>query len=218
MIHTVKDFSIVDETEVDVFLEFPCFLYDPVNVGNLISGSFSFSAPSLDIWKFLVHVMLKPSMQNFKHDLTSMGDECNCLMLGHSGVLLLLGTGMRIDLFQSCGHCWVFQICWHIECNTLMASSFRVLNSFTGIPSYSPALLTAALPKAHLTLLSRMSGSGWLTTSSQQSGSLRSFCTVLPCILSLSSSPLQHLLGPFICCFKAVLNNCIYEICSISYY
>ena len=81
MIHTVKDFSIVDETEVDVFLEFPCFLSDPVNVGNLISGSFSFSAPSLDIWKFLVHVMLKPSMQNFKHDLTSMGDECNCLMI-----------------------------------------------------------------------------------------------------------------------------------------
>ena len=76
-----KGFSIVDETEVDVFLEFPCFLYDPVNVGNLISGSFSFSAPSLDIWKFLVHVMLKPSMQNFKHDLTSMGDECNCLMI-----------------------------------------------------------------------------------------------------------------------------------------
>ena len=77
MIHTVKGFSIVNETEVDVFLEFPCFLYDPVNVGNLISGS-TFSKPSLDVWKILVCIMLKPSMQDFKHGLTSMGDEYNC--------------------------------------------------------------------------------------------------------------------------------------------
>ena len=77
MIRTVKGFSVVDETEVDVFLEFPCFLYDPVNVGNLISGS-TFSKPSLDVWKILVCIMLKPSMQDFKHGLTSMGDEYNC--------------------------------------------------------------------------------------------------------------------------------------------
>ena len=75
MIHTVKDFSVVNETEVDVFLEFPCFLYDSATVGNLISSSSSFSKPSLDIWKFLVPIMLKPSIQDFKHDLTSMGDE-----------------------------------------------------------------------------------------------------------------------------------------------
>ena len=62
MIHTVKGFGVVDETEVDVFLELPSFLYDPVNGGNLISGSSSFSKPSLDIWKFLVPIMLKPSM------------------------------------------------------------------------------------------------------------------------------------------------------------
>ena len=72
-----------------------------MNVGNLISGSFSFSKPSLDVWKFLVCIMLKPSMQDFKHDLTSMSDECNCLMaqfrLAHSLVLPFLGTGMRID-------------------------------------------------------------------------------------------------------------------------
>ena len=73
MIHTVKGFSVVDETEVDIFLEFPCFLYDPASVGNLISDSSSFSKPSLDIWKFLVHIMLKSSMQDFMHDLTSMG-------------------------------------------------------------------------------------------------------------------------------------------------
>ena len=75
MIHTVKGFSVVSEAEVGVFLEFPCFLYDPVNVGNLISGSSFFSKPSLDIWKFLVCIMLKPSMQDFKHVLTSMRDE-----------------------------------------------------------------------------------------------------------------------------------------------
>ena len=72
MIHTVKGFSIVGETEVDIFLKLPSFLYDPVNVDNLISA---FSKPCLDVWKFLVCIMLKPSMQDFKHDLTSTGDE-----------------------------------------------------------------------------------------------------------------------------------------------
>ena len=63
-------------------MKFPFFLYNPVNVGNLISSSSSFSKPSLDIWKFLVRVILKPGVQDFKHDLTGMGDECNCLMFG----------------------------------------------------------------------------------------------------------------------------------------
>ena len=78
MIHRVKGFSVVDETEIDAFLEFPCFLSDPVNAGNLISGSSVFSKPSLDVCKFLGHLMLKPSMQDFEYDLTSVGDECNC--------------------------------------------------------------------------------------------------------------------------------------------
>ena len=77
MIHTVKGFGVVNETEVDIFLEFPCFLFDPVNVDNLISGSSSFSKPSLDVWKFLVHVMLKPGLEDFKHSLARMGDECD---------------------------------------------------------------------------------------------------------------------------------------------
>ena len=92
MIHTVKGFGIINETEVDVFLEFPSFRYDPANVGNLISGSSSFSEPSMDIWKFLVHIMLKPSMQDFKHDLTSMGDESNCLMVSTFFNTTLLGN------------------------------------------------------------------------------------------------------------------------------
>ena len=66
-IHIVKGFGVVDETEVDVFLEFSCFLYDPVDVGNLIYDSSAFSKSSLNIWKFSVHVLLKPSLDNFEH-------------------------------------------------------------------------------------------------------------------------------------------------------
>ena len=72
VIHTVKDFSVVNEAEVDVFLEFSCFLYDPTNVGNLISGSSAFSKSSLYIWKFLVHIVLKPSLKDFEHYFASM--------------------------------------------------------------------------------------------------------------------------------------------------
>ena len=86
-------FSVV-ETEVDIFLGFPCFLYNPANVGNLISCSFAFSETSLDAWKFLVHVMLKPSMQDFVNDLTSMGDKSNCLVVWTSWVLYFLGIGI----------------------------------------------------------------------------------------------------------------------------
>ena len=81
MIHTVKGFSIVNETEIDVFLEFPCFLCYPLNVGNLIPGAFAFSKPSLDIWKLSVHVMLKPSLKDFEQNLISLGDECSYLVV-----------------------------------------------------------------------------------------------------------------------------------------
>ena len=67
--HTVKGFSTVSEAEVNVFLEFPYFVYDPTDVGNLIPGSSAFSKSSLYIWKFLVHVILKPSLKDFEHDL-----------------------------------------------------------------------------------------------------------------------------------------------------
>ena len=111
MIHTVKVFSVVHKPEIDVFLKFPCFLNNPANVCNLISSSSSFSKPSLDIWKFLVHIMLKPSLQDFEYDLTRMGNECDCPVINSFFGKLFLGIGMRIDLFQFCGHCWVFQIC-----------------------------------------------------------------------------------------------------------
>ena len=93
----------------------------------------------------------------------------------HSLALSLFGIGMKTDLFQSCGHCWVFQICWHIECSTFTASSFRIWNSSTGIPSSPLALFIAMLSKAHLTSHSRMSDSRWVITPSWLSGSWRSF-------------------------------------------
>ena len=78
MIHTVKGFGIVNKAEVDVFLELSCFLDDPVDVGNLISGSSAFSKSSLNIWKFMVHVLLQPGLENFEHNFTSVCDECSC--------------------------------------------------------------------------------------------------------------------------------------------
>ena len=82
---------------------------------------------------------------------------------------------MKTDLFQSCGHCWVFHICWHIECSTFTALCFRIRNSSTGIPSSPLALFIVMLSKAHLTSHSRMSGYRWVITPSWLSGSWRSF-------------------------------------------
>ena len=81
VIHTVKGFYIVSEAEVDVFLEFPCFFCDPVNVGNLISGSSAFSKFSMYIWKFSVQVLLKPSLKDFEHYLVNKWNECNCMVV-----------------------------------------------------------------------------------------------------------------------------------------
>ena len=78
VIHTVKGFGIVKKAEIDVFLELSCFFDDPTDDGNLISGSSAFSKSSLNMWKFTVHVLLRPGLENFEHYLTSVGDECNC--------------------------------------------------------------------------------------------------------------------------------------------
>ena len=75
MIHTVKGFGIVNKTEVDVFLELSCFFDDLTDVGNLISGSLAFSKSNLSIWKFIVHILMKPGLENFEHYFTSMWDE-----------------------------------------------------------------------------------------------------------------------------------------------
>ena len=135
-----------------------------------------FAKPSLFIWKFLVHLLLKPSLKDFEYYIASLWNECNCMVVRTFFGIILLGTGMEIDLFQSCGYCWVSQICWHIDCSTLAAASFKILNSSAGIPSPPLALFVVMLPKAHLTSHVRMTGSRWVTTSSWLS---RSFKRVL---------------------------------------
>ena len=129
VIHTVKGFSVVTVAEVNVFLEFPCFLYEPMNVGNLISGSSDFSISCFYTQKFTVHVLLKPNLKDFEHYLASIWNEHNCMLVWTFFGIALLWDWNETDLFQSCGHCWVFQICWHTECSTLTASSSRILNS-----------------------------------------------------------------------------------------
>ena len=81
VMHTVKGFGVVNKAEIDVFLELSCFFYDPMNAGNLITGSSGFSKYSLNIWKFMVHILLKPCLENFEYYFASMWDECNCVVV-----------------------------------------------------------------------------------------------------------------------------------------
>ena len=132
--------------------------------------------------------------------------------LEHFLALLFFGIGMKTDLFKSCGHCWVFQICWHTECSTLTASSFRIWNSSAGIPSPPLALFVVMLPKANLTSHSRMSGSRWVIRLSWLSWSLRSFLysSVYSCLhlfLLISSASVRSL--PFL--FFIVLASSLRE-------
>ena len=101
------------------------------------------------------------SLKDFEHYLARMWHEDNCVV-----VWTLFGIALLWDWndnwpFPVCSHCWVFHICWHIECSTFIAPSFRIWNSSTGIPSPPLALFILLLPKAHLTSHSRMSGSMW---------------------------------------------------------
>ena len=163
---------------MDVFLEFSCFFNDPMDIGNLISGFSAFCKSSLNIWKFSVHILLKPSLENFEHYFASVWDSL---------ALPFFGIGMEADLFQSSGHCWVFHICWHIECSTFTASSFRIWNSSARISSPPLALFVVMLSKAHLTLYSRMSGSRWVITPSAVIWVINIFLYHLLCILATSS-------------------------------
>ena len=126
-----------------------------MDVGNLISGSSGFSKSSLNIWKFTVHIWLKPGLENFQQYFTSMWDECNC---GHSLALPFFGIGMKTDISSPVATV-EFSKFADIECSTLTASSFSIWNSSTGIPSPPLALFAVMLPKAYLTLRFRMSHS-----------------------------------------------------------
>ena len=81
VIHIVKGFGIVSKAEIDVFLELSCIFDGPADVGNLISGSSAFFKSSLSIWKYMVHLLLKPGLENFEHYFTSVWDECNCAVV-----------------------------------------------------------------------------------------------------------------------------------------
>ena len=80
-------------------------------------------------------VLLKPGLENFEHYFGTTWDECNCVVVWTFSGMPFFGIGMKTDLFQPCGHCWVFQIRWHIECSTFTESSLRIWNSSAGIPS-----------------------------------------------------------------------------------
>jgi len=108
VIHTVKGFGIVNKAETDVFLELSCFFHDSADVVNLISGSSAFSKNSLNIWKFMVHVLLKPGLENLEHYFTSVWDECNCTVLWAFFGIAFLWDWNENWLFQSCGHCLSF--------------------------------------------------------------------------------------------------------------
>ena len=172
------------------------FFYDPTDVGNLISGSSAFSKSSLNIWMFSVHFLLKPSLKNFEHYFVSGWDKYNCVIVWTFFALPFFGIGIKSDLFQSCGHCWVFQVCWPIKFSTFTASPFSIWNSSSGIPSPPLSLFIVIRPKAHLASYSRMSGSRRVITPLSLSGSWRSFLrssSVYCChLLLMSSAPVVY--------------------------
>ena len=151
------------------------------------SGSSAISKSSLNIWNSQLTYYWSLHWIILTTTLLMCTMSAIVWYYEHSFALLFFGIGMKTDLFQF----WVFQICWHIECSTFTASSFRIWNSSTGIPSPPLALFIVMLRKAHLTWHSRMSSSRWVITPSWLSGSWRSFLhssSVYSCHLFLISS------------------------------
>ena len=191
VIHIVEGFGIVNKAEIDGFLKLSCFFDDPADIGNLISRSSAFSKTSLKIWKFTVHVLLKPGLENFEHYFTSMWDECNCAV-----VWAFFGIAFLRDWNEN----WPFPVLWPLlSFPNLLAYwvqhfhsiIFQDLNSSIGIPSHPLALFIVMLSEAHLTSHSRMSDSRWVITPSWLSGLLRSFLyssSLYSCHLFLISS------------------------------
>ena len=108
--------------EIDVFLELSCFFDDPTDAGNLISGSFDFSKSSLNIWNFMVRVLLKPGLDNFEHYFASVSDEWNCAVYWTFLALPFFGIGMKTDLFLKrsvffflfCIHLYMYDMCLYV--------------------------------------------------------------------------------------------------------
>ena len=151
------------------------FFDDLTDVGSLISGFFAFSKSSLSIWRFTVHVLLKPGLENFEHYFASVWDESNCAV-----VWAAFGIAFLWDWNEN----WPFSVRWPLlSFPNLLAYwvqqfhsiIFWIWKSSAGSPSPPLALFVVMLPKAHLTSHSRMSGSRWVITASWLSGSWRSF-------------------------------------------
>ena len=125
VIHTVKGFGIVNKAEADGFLELCCFFNDPVDVGNLISGSSAFPKSSLNILKFMVHVVLKPGLESFEHHFTSVLDECNCSL-------------------SSLWHCLSLGLEWKLTFSSPVATA--EFSKFAGILGWKKHKLESKLP------------------------------------------------------------------------
>ena len=171
MIHTVEGFGVVNKAEIDVFLELSCFFVNPADIGNLISGSPAFSKTSLNNWKFTVHVLLKPGLENFEHYFTSMWDECSCAV-----VWAFFGIAFLWDWNEN----WPFPVLWPLlSFPNLLAYWVQHFHSiiFQDLKELNWNSITSRVmfPKAHLTSHSRMSASRWVITPSWSSGSWRSF-------------------------------------------
>ena len=134
VVHTVNGFGIINKAEIDIFLELSSFFYDPVDVGNLISGSSAFSKSSLNIWKFTVHILLMPYLETFEHYFAHKWDGCNCVVIW---------TFFGIAFLWDCNENWTSPVLWPLPRFPNLLSFwvqhfhsiiFYIWNSSTGIP------------------------------------------------------------------------------------
>ena len=123
VIHTVKGFCIVNEADF-LFLEFTCFFYDPAAVGNLISGCSDFSKSSLYIWKFLVHILLKPSLNDFEYYFASMWNECSCMVVWTFFAIVVLWDWNENWPFAVYMYLFFFKFFHYLVCNIILNSVF----------------------------------------------------------------------------------------------
>ena len=191
MIHTVKGFDIVNKAEVDIFSGTLSFLMIQwmLSIWSLVL--LPFLKPAWTSGSSWVHVLLKPGLENFEHCFASLWDECNCAVVwSFFWQCLSLGLEWKPTISSPVATAEFSKFVGKLsECSTFTASSFRIWNCSTGIPSPPLALFIVMLPKAHLTSHSRMSGSRWVITPSWLSGSWKYFLykSSVYCIAATSS-------------------------------
>jgi len=162
LIHTVKYFSVVNEAEVDVFLELSCSFYDPADVGNLISGSAAFSQSKLCIWKLSLHVLLKPSLKDFEHYLAGMWNECHCVVIW---------TFFGIALIWDWNENWPFPV---------LIKDLRIKSELpTASLPFASSLVSSAL--THSTLCSSHCWSSWALCCLQFFYMFSLYLVIFPC-------------------------------------